>query len=133
MTAKLFSHTRHRRPVHAAIALFVGLGIGTTAFASELKAPAGKSRLLRDKDVTIIIIDKDDHRSESKVPASGTSITSPLRQPATRIKRDDDDVVIRIKRDSTNGGTIVRSGPKVIIVDENSSGCSGTSVCVIRP
>lgn len=133
MTAKLFSHTRHRRPVQVAIALLIGLGIGTTAFATELKAPAAKSKLLRDKDVTIIIIDKTDSRSKSKVPTSGTSKTSPLRQPATRINRDDDDVVIRIRRDSTKGGTIVRSGPKVIVIDENSGGCSGSSVCVIRP
>jgi len=137
MTAKLFSHTRHRRPVQVAIALLVGLGLGigtgTTAFATELKAPSAKSKLLRDKDVTIIIIDKNDTRSKSEVPASGTSKKSPLRQPSTRINRDDDDVVIRIKRNSTKGGTIVRSGPKVIVIDENTGGCNGNSVCVIRP
>jgi replicative DNA helicase len=132
MTAKLFSHTRHRMPVQAAIALVVALGIGTTALATELKSPASKSKLLRDKDVTIIIIDKDDDRSSSQTGASDRSDSSSLRQPATKIKRDDD-VTIRIKRDSSNGDTIVRSGSKVIIVGKNTNGCTGDGVCIIRP
>jgi len=132
MTAKLYSHTRHRMPVQAAIALVVALGIGTTALATELKSPASKSKLLRDKDVTIIIIDKDDDRSSSQTGASGRSDSSSLRQPATKIKRDDD-VAIRIKRDSSNGDTIVRSGSKVIIVDKTTNGCAGDGVCIIRP
>jgi len=132
MTAKLFSHTRQRKPVQAAIALVLALGIGSTALATELKSPASKSKLLRDKDVTIIIIDKDDDRSSSQGGAPGQPLSSAPRQPATKIKRDGD-VTIRIKRDSSNGGTIVRSGSKVIIVDKNTSGCNGDGVCIIRP
>jgi hypothetical protein len=131
MTAKLFSHTRLRKPVQAAIALVLALGIGSAALATELKSPASKSKLLRDKDVTIII-DKDDDRSSSQGGASGQPLSSAPRQPATKIKRDDD-VTIRIKRNSSNGGTIVRSGSKVIIVDKNTSGCNGDGVCIIRP
>ncbi|MGJ8572968.1 MAG: hypothetical protein ACSHXI_19965 [Hoeflea sp.] len=133
MTTKLFSRAQCRRSAQAAIAVLVGIGIGTTAFATELKAPSVKSRLLRDKDVTIIIIDKNDKRPKSEVRTYGTSKSIPLPQPSTRINRNDDDVIIRIKRDRTKGGTIVRSGPKVIIIDEDTSGCKGNRVCVIRP
>ena len=132
MTVTLFSPTRHRKPVQAAIALVLALGIGTTALATELQSPASKSKLLRDKDVTIIIIDKDDDRSTSQSDTPGQPLSSALRQPATKIKRDDD-VTIRIKRGNSNGGTIVRSGSKVIIVDKNTNGCNGDGVCIIRP
>ena len=144
MTAKLFSRTVTRRPAQAILALLIGAlpigsGASTTAFAAELKAPAGKSRLLRDNDITIIIIDEDDDkRSTSRIGTPSTSKSSPVRQPSARINRDDNDLTIRFKRDrSARSGSgnapSIRSGPKVIIVDKNSFGCDGGSVCVIRP
>jgi len=133
MTVKLFSRALRHKPVQAAITLVVGLGLSTAALATELKPPSGKSKLLRDKDVTVIVIDKNDNKSSSRIGTSSKS-KSPLKQPSTNIGRDDDTVEIRIKRDNTRGGTIVRSGPKVIIVDENTRGCGDSSgVCVIRP
>lgn len=138
MTVKFFSRAPGRepgrRPVQTAILVAASLGLATTALATELKAPSGKSRLLRDKDVTVIIIDKDDHTSSSQIGKPGRSASSPLKKPSAKIRRDSDEVEIRIKRDDTRGGSIVRSGPKVIIVDENTRGCGDNSgVCVIRP
>lgn len=134
MTVKLFSRAGCRSPVHAAITLAATLGLATTTLATELKPPSGKSKLLRDKDVTIIIIDRNDGKSSSRIGTSSRSAASPLKQPSTKSRRDGDHVEIRIKRDSSGGGTIVRSGPKVIIVDGNTSGCGDSSgVCVIRP
>ena len=131
MTASLFSRTSRRTILQASIALVAGLGLATTGLANDLKPPSGKSKLLRDKDVTVIIIDKDDDRSKSKRRKSDASkSTSSLRPPSTRIKRDED-VEIRIKR--TDSGTIIRSGAKVIIVDKSTRGCKGDDVCIIRP
>jgi hypothetical protein len=134
MTAKSFSRPEARKPVLAALALLIGFGISASALATELKPPAGKSKLLNDSDVTIIILDRNDSRSTSQIGVPGRSQSSSVGQPSSRIKRNDDDLTIRFKRnDSTRSGTIVRSGPKVIIVDRNSDGCGGSSVCVIRP
>lgn len=138
MTVKFVSRAQGRKPgrrrVQAAIILAASLGLATTALATELKAPSGKSKLLRDKDVTVIIIDTNDDRSSSRIGTPSRSASSPLKQPSTKIRRDDDQVEIRIKRDDNRAGTIVRSGPKVIIVDENTRGCGdGSGVCVIRP
>ena len=137
MTVKFFSRAQSRnpgrRPVQAAILFAATLGFATTALATELKPPSGKSKLLRDKDVTVIIIDKNDNKSSSRIGTPDRSKSS-LNQPSTKIRRDDDTVEIRIKRDNTQGGTIVRSGPKVIIVDQNTRACGDDSgVCVIRP
>jgi len=138
MTVKFFARARSRkpgrRPVQAAVILAATLGLATTALATELKPPSGKSKLLRDKDVTVIIIDRNDNRSSSRIGTPSRSASSPLKQPSTKIRRESDQVEIRIKRDDTRGGTIVRSGPKIIIVDENTRGCGDSSgVCVIRP
>ena len=127
MTASLFSR---RTSLQASITLLAGLSLATTALASDLKPPSGKSKLLRDKDVTVIIIDKDDDRSKPEPAKPGASASSSVRPPSGRIKRDDD-VEIRIKR--TDGDTIVRSGAKVIIVDKTTRGCKGDDVCIIRP
>lgn len=134
MTVTLSSTTKVRRPVQAALALLIGLAVGGTALATELLPPASKSKLLRDPDVTIIIIDENDLRSSSRVDApAGTQPALP-RPPASRVSRDEDEFNIRIRRDrSTNSGTTDRTGPKIIIVDQNSNGCGGNSVCVIRP
>ena len=132
MTTRNFSRALTSTPARAAFALLIGLGICTTAFAGELKAPSGKSRLLRDNnDVTIVIIDKDDNSSSSQVRTPGKSQSSTLQQPSSRIKRDDDEVTIRFKRDRTT--TSARTGPKIIIIDRNSGSCDGGGVCVIRP
>lgn len=131
MTDSLFSRASRRTTLQASIALVAGLGLATTALANDIPPPSGKSKLLRDKDVTVIIIDKDDDRSKSKRRKTDASkSTSSQRLPSIRIKRDED-VEIRIKR--TDGGTIVRSGAKVIIVDKTSDGCKGDGVCIIRP
>ncbi|SOE16819.1 hypothetical protein SAMN05877838_1701 [Hoeflea halophila] len=137
MTVKLFSRkpglNPGRRPIQAAIIFAASVGLATTALAIELKPPSGTSKLLRDKDVTVIIIDRDDGRSSSRIRLPGQSASSPLKQPSTKIRRDGDHVEIRVKRDSSGGGTFVRSGPKVIIVDSNTSSCGDSSgVCVIR-
>ena len=131
MTDSLFSRASRRSTLQASIALVAGLGLATTALANDIKPPSGKSKLLRDKDVTVIIIDKDDDdRSKPKPSKPDASASSSVRPPSGRIKRDDD-VEIHIKR--TDGGTIVRSGAKVIIVDKTSDGCKGDGVCIIRP
>ena len=135
MTVTLSTTTKVRRPVQAALALLIGLAVGGTALATELLPPASKSKLLRDPDVTIIIIDENDRRrSSSRVDApAGTQPALP-RPPASRISRDEDEFNIRIRRDrSTSSGTTDRTGPKIIIVDQNSNGCDGGGVCVIRP
>ncbi|MBV6651939.1 MAG: hypothetical protein KI789_19615, partial [Hoeflea sp.] len=64
MTATLFSHAPGRRTALAALALLAGFGmaIGSSALASDLKPPSGKSRLLNDSDITIVIIDDNDRR-----------------------------------------------------------------------
>ena len=134
MTVTLSSTSKVRRPVRAALSLLTGLAVSGTALATDLKPPASKSKLLRDSDVTIIIIDENDRRSSSRVDAPVATQPDLPRPPASRIIRDDDELTIRVRRDrSANSGVIVRSGPKIIIVDKNSSGCDGGSVCVIRP
>lgn len=134
MTATLSSSSGVRRPARAALALLIGLTMSGTALATELKPPASKSKLLRDRDVTIIIIDENDRRSSSTAGAPAATQPALPRPPASRIIRDDDELTIRVRRDrATNSGTVVRSGPKVIIVDQNSNGCGNGSVCVIRP
>ena len=134
MTATLSSPSSVRRSARAALALLIGLAVSSTAVASELLPPASKSKLLRDRDVTIIIIDENDRRSSSRSGGSSRSEQAPVRAPSGTLSRDEDEFKIRIRRDrSTNAGTTVRSGPKIIIVDKNSSGCGGSGVCVIRP
>jgi hypothetical protein len=134
MTATLSSPSSVRKPARAALALLIGLAVSGTAMATELLPPAGKSKLLRDRDVTIIIIDENDRRSSSRIEKPRGSKQAPLQPPSSRIIRDDDELTIRVRRDrSASSGTIVRSGPKIIIVDKNSSGCDGGGVCVIRP
>ena len=142
MTTKLFSRALTLKSSRAALALLIGalligaLPIGfamsTTAFAAELKAPSAKSRLLRDNDdVTIVIIDEDDNRSTSQTGKASKSRSSTLKPPSTRIRRDDDELTIRFKRDRSTSSA--RSGPKIIIIDKNSGSCDGGGVCVIRP
>ena len=131
MIATPVSHRTGRNCLIAALALLTGFGIAA-AHASEPMAPASKSRLLRDKDVTIIIIDDHDRRPASKTPDRKSSTT--VRQPANAIDREDDDVTIRLKHKNSSSGSASRdSGPKVIIVDKHSNGCDGGGVCVIRP
>ncbi|MDF1610054.1 hypothetical protein PZ897_17880 [Hoeflea sp. YIM 152468] len=142
MTERFFSRGGGRKPVHAALALILGLSLAAPAFASELPPPPSvKSKLLRDRgDVTIIIIDGDKRRSTSHIGAPSRKQSASRKQaapppaPSTRIRRDDD-VTIRIKRDrhSGSGHKKARSGPKVIIVDGDSGRCKGGGVCVIRP
>lgn len=138
MTTKLFSRAVGHISAGAALALLIGLGAGTAAFADELKAPAGKSRLLRDNDVTVIIIDKHKKRSKHETTTPGKSKSPQLRQPSSRISRDDDELTIRFNRDRKTGSgsssaRSERSGPKIIIIDKNTNGCNGGGVCVIRP
>lgn len=138
MTAMHFSPSSAGRPVRAALALLIGLTIcgaaAGTAGATELKPPASKSKLLRDNDITIVIIDENDRRARSRSDAPARSSRSELQPPSSRVSRDEDEFRIRVKRDrSGNSGTDARSGPKVIIVDQNSRGCDGGGVCVIRP
>ena len=134
MTATLSSPSSVRRPARAALVLLIGLAVSGTASATELLPPASKSKLLRDRDVTIIIIDENDRRSSSRVEKPAATQPGLPRSPASRLSRDEDELKIRIRRDrSANSGTIVRSGPKIIIVDQNSNGCGGSGVCVIRP
>lgn len=134
MTATLSSPSRVRRPVQAALALLIGLTMGGMASATDLKPPAGKLKSLRDRDVTIVIIDDNDRRSSSRSDGPSRSEQAPVRAPSGTLSRDDDEVTIRVRRDrEAKSGTIVRSGPKIIIVDQNSRGCGGSGVCVIRP
>ena len=138
MTATLFSRAQGRRTALAALALLAGLGIGSSALASELKPPSGKSRLLNDSDITIVIIDGNDRRASSRSGGSSRPEPAPVRPPSGKASREEDDVTIRFRRDrsattgSGNAGTR-NPGPKVIIVDRNSNGCDGGGVCVIRP
>ena len=81
MTATLFPHPPGRRTALAALALLAGFGmaIGSSALASELKPPSGKSRLLNDSDITIVIIDGNDRRASSRSGAVSRSLW-PVRQ-----------------------------------------------------
>lgn len=152
MTTTLFSHASGRRTALAAVALLAGIGIGSSALASELKPPSGKSRLLNDSDITIVIIDDNDRRPSSRSGGSGRSEPVPVRAPSGKVSREEDDVTIRFRRDSStttgSGSTVTTTGtstvtttgtstgnpgPKIIIVDRNSDGCDGGGVCVIRP
>lgn len=134
MINTLSSTSKVRRPVQAALALLVGLTFAGTALATELKPPASKSKLLEDRDVTIIIIDENDRRPSSRVNAPAAKQPALPLPPASRASRDEDEFNIRILRDRSAGSRkIVRSGPKIIIVDKDSSGCDGGGVCVIRP
>ncbi|GAB5462508.1 MAG: hypothetical protein HoeaKO_44150 [Hoeflea alexandrii] len=146
MTATLFSHAPGRRTALAALALLAGFGmaIGSSALASDLKPPSGKSRLLNDSDITIVIIDDNDRRSSSRSGGSSRSEPAPVRAPSGKVSREEDDVTIRFRRDrstatgtgstvTTTGTSTGNPGPKIIIVDRNSNGCDGGGVCVIRP
>jgi hypothetical protein len=144
MTATLFSQAPGRRTGLAALALLAGIGIGSSALASELKPPSGKSRLLNDSDITIVIIDENDRRPSSRSGGSSRSEPAPVRAPSGKASREEDDVTIRFRRDrstatgtgstvTTTGTSTGNPGPKVIIVDRNSTGCDGGEVCVIRP
>jgi hypothetical protein len=136
MTKLNLSPASGRIPVRTALVLFLGLGLATSALASELTPPSGKFKSLRDHgDVTVIIINKNDRRSTSRIGAPSRSQSIPAA-PSSRFVRDDDDVTIRVRRNHTSGsghGTVKQSGPKVIIVDRNTGRCSGGGVCVIRP
>ena len=130
------------RRISLALALSVGVAMGTSlmgasvatqAGASELKMPSSKSRLLRDRDdVTVIIIDKDDHRRSSSTSPGRVNTDSGLKQPNSRSRRDNDTIYIKRKSDRSHKHR--NSGPKVIIVDQNrGTSCGGSGVCVIRP
>lgn len=154
MTATLFPHPPGRRTALAALALLAGFGmaIGNSALASDLKPPSGKSRLLNDSDITIVIIDDNDRRSSSRSGGSSRSEPAPVRAPSGKVSREEADVTIRFRRDrstatgsgstvtttgtstvTTTGTSTGNPGPKIIIVDRNSNGCDGGGVCVIRP
>lgn len=133
MTDMLSQRGRFGRAGQMTLALVIGLGFASSALATEPKAPSSKSKLLRDRDVTIVIIDEnDDKRSTSRIGAPSKPLSSPVRQPSGKIKRDDDVIKVYIKP-NTGSGTVKRTGPKIIIVDKNSNGCDGGGVCVIRP
>ncbi|MDZ7600981.1 MAG: hypothetical protein U1A06_06370 [Hoeflea sp.] len=130
------------RTSRIALALVAGLAVSvmtlagatfaTPAGATEIKMPSAKSRLLSDRDdVTIIIIDKNDNRRSRSTSPARVDTKSDVKQPNSRIRRDDDTVYIKRKSGSGHHGN---PGPKVIIVDKNrGTSCSGTGVCVIRP
>jgi len=113
--------------------LAMGAQLATPAGANDLQMPSAKSKLLRDRDnVTVIIIDKDDRRRSSSTSPGRVDSGSDVKQPSSRIRRDNDTVYIKRKSGGSHSGN--RSGPKVIIVDKNrGTSCSGSGVCVIRP
>lgn len=136
MTGMFFSRGPGRKAARAILALLLATGLSGAALAGEPKPPSVRSKLLsdRDRDVTIIIIDKDDDRPTSRIGAPSKPQSSQLRQPSGKIKRDDDDVTIRIQRDrKTHSGSSKKTGPKIIIIDGDSGRCKGGGVCVIRP
>tara|TARA_R110002020_G_scaffold59673_16_gene162573 strand:+ start:2559 stop:3191 length:633 start_codon:yes stop_codon:yes gene_type:complete len=149
MITKFASHTASRATGRAIVGKFASrmaltlgigamVGIGATfaapAGATELQMPSAKSRLLRDRDdVTIIIIDKQDRRrSRSTSPAKLDLDTVPT-PPSSKIRRDEDEVRVYIKRKTGGARKTKKPNPKVIIVDQNRGGCGNSGVCVIRP
>ncbi|WP_417414939.1 hypothetical protein [Hoeflea sp.] len=135
MTAKPFSPASARRAVQAAtLALLIGFAVSGTSLAAEIKPPSSKTKRHNDRDVTIIVIDKDDHSSRSKAGKLDPSLPDPARAPASRTIRDDDELTIRIRRNrDTRTGSTRKPGPKIITIDKNSGACGGGGVCVIRP
>jgi len=132
-----------RSTVPAALALSAGLlagliiplSLAASAGATELTPPSAKSKLLSDRNVTIVIIDGDEeNRSTSTTPPAKTlqpaDLTPEKLRPSARIERDDADIKITIKRDT---GSTTKPGPKIIIIDGTTNGCDGGTVCVIRP
>jgi hypothetical protein len=128
--------------------------------ASADDGPVFKKR--RDKDITIIVIDEDDRdrkrfvREENRKPPAQRSIERPDDDLVIKLPRHDRDHNgydgDRHRRtsgtsdgvdeerfwgnDSASTGNARKGrhdGPKVIIVDRNSSACEGSGVCVIRP
>ncbi|WP_420407855.1 hypothetical protein [Hoeflea sp.] len=116
----------------------------------------------RDNDITIIVIDEDDRdrkrfvREENRKPPARRSIERPDDEIVIKLPRHDrdhdgydgdrhrrtsgtSDSVDEERfwgKDSAstgNGRKDSHDGPKVIIVDRNSSACEGSGVCVIRP
>lgn len=129
--------------------------------ASADDGPVFKKR--RDKDITIIVIDEDDRdrkrfvREENRVPPAQRTIERPDDDLVIKLPRHDRDHdgydgdrhrrtsgtsdSVNEERfwgnDSASGSGQGRGdrhdGPKVIIVDRNTSACEGSGVCVIRP
>jgi hypothetical protein len=128
--------------------------------ASADDGPVFKKR--RDKDITIIVIDEDDRdqkrfvREENRKPPAQRSIERPDNDLVIKLPRGhrdhDSHDGDRHRRTSGTSDSVneerfwgkdsastdkrrsgKHSGPKVIIVDRNSSACEGSGVCVIRP
>ncbi len=129
--------------------------------ASADDGPVFKKR--RDNDITIVVIDEGDRdgkrfvREENRTPPAQRSIGRPDDEIVIKLPRRDRDHNgydgDRHRRtsgtsdgvdeerfwgnDRASSGGKGRSGkhdgPKVIIVDRNSSACEGSGVCVIRP
>ena len=135
MTGMFIWRSPGRKMAQAILALMIATGLSGAALAAEPKPPSVKSKLLRDRGITIIILDEDDNRSTSRIGAPGKPQSSQLRQPSGKIERDDDDFTIRIKRDRRihSSSSSKKSGPKVIVIDGKSDHCKGDGVCVIRP
>lgn len=138
-----------------------GFMLPSLAPASADDGPVFKKR--RDKDITIIVIDEDDRdrkrfvREENRVPPAQRTIGRPDDDIVIKLPRHDRDHNgydgDRHRRTSGTSDGVdeerfwgndsasandgkrrgKHDGPKVIIVDRNSSACEGSGVCVIRP
>ncbi|MEQ8480190.1 MAG: hypothetical protein RIC18_06005 [Hoeflea sp.] len=145
----------------AAACIAAAFTLPSLAPASADDGPVFKKR--RDKDITIIVIDDDDRnrkrfvREENRKPPAQRSIERPDDDLVIKLPRrhrdhggHDGDRHRRTSgtrdgvneerfwgNDSASGAGHGRSGrhdgPKVIIVDRNTSACEGSGVCVIRP
>lgn len=148
------------RALRAAIAALTTVALTLPAFASDGGSIIKKRR---DRDVTVIIIDDNDRHKKrivdetSRLPArSGiikrrddgiriihnvdrnnrrsTTDTNGTRDANGIIKRPDNEIRVRLPRGSGSGsGHSGTAGPKIIVIDRNSSACKGSGVCVIRP
>lgn len=143
---------------HSPMLVLVAILIATfTLPALADNGPVFKKR--RDKDVTIIIIDDKDRNRKRFVPEDkrkpAAATTFKRRKDNFRIRIPHQNAGHgtrprpghlprnRIEHQSGHAGNSGfghgatghrgNSGPKVIIVDRNSSGCKGSGVCVIRP
>lgn len=151
---------RRGRAFRVAIAALTTVALTLPVFANDGGSIIKKRR---DRDVTVIIIDDNDrnkkrimdeasrspdrggiikrrddgiriiHRDDRKNRRSTTD-SNGTRDANGIIKRPDNEIRVRLPRGNGSGSDhSSNSGPKVIIIDRNSSACKGSGVCVIRP
>lgn len=151
---------RRGRALRVAIAALTTVALTLPAFASDGGSITKKRR---DRDVTVIIIDDNDRNKKRIVDETSrspdrsgiikrrdngiriihnddrnnrrsTTDTNGTRDANGLIKRPDNEIRVRLPRGSGGGsGHSGTAGPKIIVIDRNSSACKGSGVCVIRP